>query len=137
MRSLKAAGVIAKIPGGRRPKEHATAYNGKPDMIEKARAVVANVRSELPLVPGAPWQDQTHAEKLATLTGKALDTTLAILDLPCAPDNLKLLSIQKDAALSLLSTQVKVDQNRLREREGSAGRLNALLEELAALTRAG
>ncbi len=99
-------------------------------MIERARAVVPIDRGEVPVEPVPPWEDQTNAEKLSTLTGKALDTTRAILDLPVDPSNLKLLSIQKDAALSVLSTQAKVDENRLRDREQRDGALRALLRQI-------
>ncbi len=109
-------GMIERFPGGRRPKGRAQAKRGS-KVIEQARAVVVPERAELPVAPAPPWQDQTHPEKLSTLTGKALDKTREILDLPCDPGNLKLLAIQKDAALSVLSTQTKVDENRLRQRE--------------------
>ena len=131
MRALKAAGVIEKIPGGRRPKGRRTrAGASEVKVIEQARAVVASGRAGLREEPVLPWQDQTHAEKLDVLTGKALDKTLEILDLPCDPGNLKLLAIQKDAALSVLATQVKVDENQLRERKDN-DKLAAILEELA------
>lgn len=50
--------------------------------------------------------------------------------IPVDPGNLKLLSIQKDAALSVLSTQAKVDGNRLRDREGRDDALRALLRQI-------
>ncbi len=89
----------------------------EPKVIERARSVVASERAELPAVAVSPWNKQPHAEKLDTLTGRALDKTREILELPCDPENLKLLSIQKDVALSILSTQTKVDENRLRGRQ--------------------
>jgi hypothetical protein len=83
--------------------------------VNRARAVVTRQRASLPAEPDKPWAEQTHSEQLNTLTGMSLDKTREILELPCDPNNLKLLSIQKDAALSVLSTQTKVDENRLRE----------------------
>lgn len=130
MRALKAAGNIVKIPGGRRPKPPPPTRAAQDDVIERARAVAPIDRGEVPVEPVPPWEDQTNAEKLSTLTGKALDTTRAILDLPVDPSNLKLLSIQKDAALSVLSTQAKVDENRLRDRERGDGALRALLRQI-------
>ena len=104
-------GLIEKIPGGR--KANAPRAQTDDKVIERARAVVASAGAEL-LVPVTPWDDQTHAEKLGTLTGKALDKTKDILELVCDPSNLKLLSIRKDAALSIIAAQVKVDETQLR-----------------------
>ncbi len=135
MQDLKAAGMIKKIPGGRRPRAPTRAKASDVMVIEEARAAVVRDHTEVPALSALPWQDQSHPEKLNTLTGKALDKTREILDLPCDPANLKLLSIQKDAALSVLSAQVKVDENRLREREhgdrGLADLLRLIEEEKA------
>jgi hypothetical protein len=119
MRRAKAVGLIERFPGGRRPKAKAQARAVKREarVIERARAIVASEPAELPAAPVSPWNEQTHAEKLNTLTGMALDKTRELLELSCDPENLKLLSIQKDAALSILSTQTKVDENRLRGRQ--------------------
>jgi len=99
--------------------------------VNRARAVVAVQRANIPIDPERPWDDQTHSEQLNTLTGMALDVTRQILELPCDPINLKLLSIQKDAALSVLSTQTKVDENRLREQRPD--RLAQILAEIREL----
>jgi len=112
MREAKRLGLIEKIPGGR-PKKGAVVKSVVKE-VNQARAVVASRGASIPVEPEKPWATQTHAEQLNTLTGKALDVTRQILDLPCDLGNLKLLSIQKDAALSVLSTQTKVDENRLR-----------------------
>src|SRR5215469_15863224 len=112
MREAKRLGLIEKIPGGR-PKKGAVVKSAVKE-VNQARAVVASRRASILVEPEKPWANQTHAEQLNTLTGKALDVTRQILDLPGDPGNLKLLSIQKDAALSVLSTQTKVDENRLR-----------------------
>jgi len=118
MRKAKAMGLIERFPGGRQPTAKAKVQPVKREakVSERARAVVASKRAELPAAPVTPWNEQTHAEKLDTLTGMGLDKTREILELPCDPENLKLLSIQKDAALSIASMQVKVDENRLRAR---------------------
>ena len=73
------------------------------------------------MLPGAerPWGEQSNPERLSNLTRQSLDTIKAILDIPSDPQNLKLLSIQKDAALSVLASQIKVDQTRLRARDDS------------------
>jgi hypothetical protein len=113
MRREIVMGIRERFPGGR-PKKAASS-KGVPREISRARAIVMRGRSELPFEPETLWQDQSHAERLNTLTGKALDLTRDILELPCDPENLKLLSIQKDAALSILSTQQRVDETRLRD----------------------
>ncbi len=123
-------GLIQKIPGGRPPKDRVAATPAT--TVEQARVVVVSEHAEIPPTPMEPWQDQTHAEKLDTLAGMALDKTREILELPCDPENLKLLSIQKDAALSVLSTQVRVDENRLRQ-QGKSDRIGELLRELEAV----
>ncbi len=139
MQDLKAAGMIKKIPGGRRPRAPTHAKASDMTVIEEARAVVVRDHGGLPALSVLPWQDQSHPEKLHTLTGKALDKTREILDLPCDAGNLKLLAIQKDAALSILSAQVKVDENRLRQQENGDRLLAELLrlieEEKAKGTR--
>jgi hypothetical protein len=127
-------GEIERFPGGRRSKTRAAAESLKPGVVDQARAAVASeIGAQPPALP-TTWPDQSHPEKLSTLTGKALDTVRHILDLPCDPENLKLLSIQKDAALSILATQTKVDENRLRERRGN-DEIGEILRRLAAADR--
>src|SRR5258708_5944737 len=111
----QAEGLVGKVPGGRLPKALAQKRDG--DVISRARAIVVQERAELPIEPALLWEDQSHAQKLSTLTGQVLDKVREILETPCELDNLKLLSIQKDAALSVLSTQVRIDQSQLRHRE--------------------
>jgi hypothetical protein len=118
MRELKQAGVIEKIPGGRRAKAPKPREGDK--VIHRARAIVASEGTRLPAMPKSEardWGKKMHADKLRALTGKALDKTKEILELACDPDNLKLLSIQKDAALSIIAAQVKVDETQLRARD--------------------
>jgi hypothetical protein len=134
MREAKAMGLIERFAGGRQPKAKPRVVKRRGKVIERARAVVARPRAEPPAVAVSPWNEQTHAEKLNTLTGMALDKTREILELPCDTQNLKLLSIQKDAALSILSTQTKVDDNRLRARETDM--MPELLRRLAELDKA-
>jgi hypothetical protein len=78
------------------------------------------------VVAALPWDQQSNSSRLATLTGKSLDTIKTILDMPAEPGNLKLLSIKKDAALSILGAQIKVDDQRLR-----ASSVSGVLELLA------
>lgn len=84
----------------------------------------------LPLVPLVPWSDQSPSEKLATLTDMSLDKIRAIVSLPLDTENMKLMSVQKDAAISMLTVQTRVDENRLRARRTDM--LPELLRRLAA-----
>lgn len=64
---------------------------------------------------------------LNVLVGKALTKLQEIIDLPLEksdPEFMKLLSAQKDAAVSVVNTAVKVDETRLRARtENSLAKL--------------
>jgi hypothetical protein len=84
-----------------------------------------------PATAAKPWAAQGHGEKLETLTGKALDTLKDILDQPTALDDLKKLSAQKDAALSVLGASIKVASGRMQQ-EDRAANLNRLLACLKA-----
>ena len=143
MRELKAKGLIEKIPGGRRPGSQPRKTGDK--IIDRARMVLAERQAErvaedgeeatLPALTGRPWEQMSPSAKLLTLTGKSMDTINRILDMPdeegATPAlKLKLLSIKKDAALSVLATQVKVDENRLRKRRGEDN-LAKLLKAIA------
>ena len=79
-------------------------------------------KSQLPAVGNG----QGSAERLTVLTAKSLDVAEAILSAPIDLGDKKLLSIQKDTALSIIATQVKVDESMMRER-----RIDRLPEMLA------
>ena len=152
MRKLKASGLIEKIPGGRRPNGQPRKTGDK--IIDRARMVVADRMAEtveadliegeeadaaengeemtLP-VPAGTWERMSDAAKLRALTGMSFNAIRDILDMKLPDDKdttaahrLKLLSIQKDAALSVLSTQVRVDVARLHEHRSD--KLGELLE---------
>jgi len=82
-------------------------------------------KSQLPAVGNG----QGSAERLAVLTAKSLDVAEAILSAPIDLEDKKLLSIQKDTALSIIATQVKVDESVMRERR--IDRLPDMLRRLA------
>ena len=127
MRRAKAMGLIERFPGGRRPKAPTPSSEGK--AIKRGRALIVDDRAKLPPVLPRPAlvtsedaglpvpAEETIEPKLNRITGKSLDLIEQIVDMPCAPDNLKLLSIQKDAALSMVSLAAKVNANELRKRE--------------------
>src|SRR5260221_1152312 len=66
MRKAKAMGLIEKVPGGRPSK--ALAQKRDANMMSRAHAIVVQERAELPIEPALPWEDQSHAQKLSTLT---------------------------------------------------------------------
>ncbi len=137
-------GSIERFPGGRRPKVPRPSDKGK--AVEQERAPMVDGRAKLlaalprpALVTGEDAglrvpAEETLEAKLNRITGKSLDLIEQILDMPCAPDNLKLLSIKKDAALSMVSLAAKVNANELRKRE--VDMMPAMLRRLAEIEKA-
>jgi hypothetical protein len=116
MRAAKERGEIERFPGGRRarglPKLSRDPTIRKAQRhLEKAKAVV-----DQNIVKG-PCAELSHPEKLDIETGKALDITAKILNdgaemlerhgLEGA--DIKLVSLVKDTALAVISSQVRVD----------------------------
>ncbi len=137
-------GLIERFPGGRRPKGPRPSSKGK--AVEQTRAPMMDGRAKLPPVLPRPAlvtsedaglpvpAEETHAASLSRITGKSLDLIERIVDMPCAPDNLKLLSIQKDAALSMVSLAAKVNANALQKREIDL--MPAMVRRLAEIEKA-
>ena len=65
-------------------------------------------------VPAKPRADMTKGERLSHNVDLSLEFTRQLLELPFDPANLKLLGHQKDAALTLISQQIRVETERLR-----------------------
>lgn len=105
---------------------------------EEARAMRI-VHAELKALPDPvdkPFTAQTMGEQLATVTRLGLETIYDILMMPCDPDDRKLLSIKKDAAVQMVRAQIRVDQNKLRGQ--ALDRLPEMLDRLKAIkTEAG
>jgi hypothetical protein len=87
--------------------------------------------SALPSLPARPWDELTTGEKLAANTDLSLDIIRQILELRVDPDNVKLLAQIKDAALSIISHQIRVEEGRLRQPSDE----QPMLEFEAALAR--
>jgi len=157
-RRLKQAGVIARCPGGRptRPGSPAQARDGSLSqqatrLATEGAATMPKPASRPPLAivpspelappaspPPAPvaapraWAAQGHSERLDTLTNSAMDRLRDILDQPTALTDPKMLSIQKDAALSVIAAKIKVESGKMQRRnEGET------LTKLLACIRAG
>jgi hypothetical protein len=148
-RELKAAGKIARCPGGRpsrdgsrgQPERDKVAEQGRPAADGAVRLpkppansqppthMAASVPAPLAVAPAPvakPWAAQGHGEKLDTLTTSALDTLRDILAEPTALDDLKKLSVQKDAALSIIGAKIKVEAGKMQQEDRGAT-LNRLL----------
>jgi hypothetical protein len=114
-----AMGEIERFPGGR-PKGSKGKPKGKMTVPRKAQPT-APAAAPVPPVPITDdmtkraelveWNGKTPFQKLGALTAKALDMCNTILSLPLADENNpRLLSAQKDVALSLLMLQFKVGE---------------------------
>jgi hypothetical protein len=73
---------------------------------------------------GVPVQlraDTTKGERLSHNVDLSLEFTRQLLELPFDPANLKLLGHQKDAALTLISHQIRVETERMRSPPARGG----------------
>src|SRR6516162_6934803 len=57
----------------------------------------------------------SKGERMSHNANLALNFTRQLLELPFDPENLKLLGHQKDAALTIISQQIRIEAERLRE----------------------
>ena len=64
--------------------------------------------------PAKPFADMSKGERMSHNANLALDFTRQLLELPFDPENLKLLAHQKDAALSIISQQIRIESEQLR-----------------------
>jgi hypothetical protein len=136
MQRAKAAGIITRLPGGRRPRGEGAAPKVEGRLIGTAQRMVAMAKSELLVADDG----QGSAERLTVLTAKSFDVADAILSAPIDLEDKKLLSIQKDTALSIIATQVRVDESVMRERHidrlpEMLARIEAIKADAAAMGR--
>jgi len=71
--------------------------------------------------PPVAWEQQSKGERLSHNVDLGLEFTRRLLELPFDPDNLKLLGHQKDAALTLISQQIRIEAERMRAPRGAGG----------------
>jgi hypothetical protein len=71
--------------------------------------------------PQVPWDSLTKGERLARNANLALSFVRQLLEVPFDPENLKMLAHQKDAALTIISQQVRVEAEQLREPRARGG----------------
>jgi hypothetical protein len=98
---------------------------GKNFTFEQARA--------LPTVaaagdPARPWGNMSKGERMSYSADLALNFTRQLLELPFDPKNLKLLGHQKDAALTIISQQIRIEAERLRAPPARGGSVQEFYE---------
>jgi hypothetical protein len=122
MRAAKGAGLIDQFPGGRK-KSKGKKKAVKRDKVTRQALVVIEQEKAMhdvsppPQTAPAEWASQTHGDKLDVLVGSALDVIKGVLELPDDPGNLKLMSLKKDAALSVIGAQIKIGKSRVQKSE--------------------
>ena len=86
--------------------------------------------AEPEILPSSSTRDAVldSSAKLDSLTQKALEFYDELLSEPMSTDDMKLLSAQADAARTILTTQLRVDDSRLKKRDGD--RLGELLRRM-------
>jgi len=62
-----------------------------------------------------PWDGMSRGERMARNADLALGLVHELLSLPFDPTNLRLFGHQKDTALTILSQQIRIEAERLRE----------------------
>ena len=83
-------------------------------MTERSKPASQTALAET-AAPAVPWADMSKGERMAYNADLALNFTRRLLELPFDPENLRLLAHQKDAALSILSQQIRIESEQLRE----------------------
>jgi len=122
MQQAKARGEIARFPNGRR---RGVPNGARPadKHIRRAQLVIERlkdmVKKAVPALPtdagpAKPWDEMTKAEKLSAATELALDNVRQILELGITPEDVKLLAQVKDTALTIISQQIRIEENELK-----------------------
>lgn len=83
---------------------------------------------------GDSGEESTEYKDFGHLTKAAVKTLARVLSIKVMDTDIKMLAMQKDAAVSVLHLAIKADEARFRAR--SEGGLNAILEEVRALREA-
>jgi hypothetical protein len=82
-------------------------------MASRAKAALAAPAPDT-AVPAKTWDDMSKGERMSYNADLALNFTRQLLELKFDPENLKLLGHQKDAALTIISQQIRIEAERLR-----------------------
>jgi hypothetical protein len=144
MREAKAAGLIEKIPGGRRarglPKLPADRKLRRAvRIVEKEMAKRKEAAAAVPAVAPRDWEELSSGEKLSLATGQSLEKVYNFLLMDLDPvEEQKLFLAQQQVALSTISNQIRLDSARLQAETALGGlddgeldrRLGRLLERV-------
>ena len=128
MREAKAAGLIEKIPGGRRAR--GLPKLSKDKKIRKGQRILENLEKEMtarkaekaaavPAVVERPFEELEKAEQLSEATGKSLSRVYRFLlqEIDPAADP-KMFALQINTALATISAQIRLDSAVLMARSG-------------------
>jgi hypothetical protein len=137
MRQAKAAGLIDKIPVGRRARDLPPL--SKDRKIRRAQRII-EARMEERAVVRRWGEGLTKAERLGSATDDALEVVQRILALGVDPTDPRVLAIVKDTALTVISVPARLDAAALAAQSGALsgldddqfdGRLDRALARLA------
>ena len=96
-------------------------------MTERSKPASQTALAET-AAPAVPWADMSKGERMAYNADLALNFTRQLLELPFDAENLKLLGHQKDAALTIISQQIRIEAERLREPGARGGSVREFYE---------
>ena len=89
-------------------------------MTERAKPASETALAET-AAAAVPWSAMSRGERMAHNADLALGLVHELLSLPFDPTNLRLLGHQKDTALTILSQQIRIEAERLREPQTRGG----------------
>ena len=89
-------------------------------MTERAKPASETALAET-AAAAVPWSVMSRGERMAHNADLALGLVHELLSLPFDPENLRLLAHQKDTALTILSQQIRIEAERLREPRARGG----------------
>jgi hypothetical protein len=125
MRLLKARGLIAKFPSGRKPRGAKRRSSNR--TIARAQRAIEEIMMAKTTMPAplaeqpapAPWAKKPKGERLSDVVDMGLEQVRRVLEKEldpndCSPAGVKLLSIVTNAALTVLSLQLRLDEAALR-----------------------
>jgi hypothetical protein len=134
-KAAKAAGLIKKIPGGRRarglpPRSKDRIIARGQRLIEQAIAMA----KALPAVPGKSWEDLTDGQKFARNFSASLDFNHEVLNRHTNWEDTQLLKLKKEIALSTQTAAIRVKVAELAPRADDSV-VERLMQRVAALRR--
>ena len=138
-KAAKAAGLIKKIPGGRRakglpPRSKDRIIARGQRLIEQAIAEMVKAKKNLPAAPERPWEEKTVGEKFSTNFEDALDFSHEVLNRNTNWEDIELLKLKKEIALAAQSQAIRIRVAELSPRSDDSV-VNRLMQRVAAIRR--